>query len=113
VKFNQRIVTKMPLDELWDDNGVFARERQRDLGPNDLRRLIQTSAVRFVIADCGLRLNWISEDKGFEIWKEIKSQIADPGKRIYLSQFPGETAFSASEWRGRAGECVVLLEKHH
>ena len=49
----------------------------------------------------------------FEFWKTVRPQIADPANPILLEQFPSETAYSASEWRGRSGECFILLEKHH
>jgi hypothetical protein len=49
----------------------------------------------------------------FEFWKAVKSQIADPAKPINREQFPNETAYLASEWRGHADECWILLEKHH
>jgi len=31
----------------------------------------------------------------------------------YIKQFPNETAYTASQWCGSAGECLILLEKHH
>ena len=32
---------------------------------------------------------------------------------LNLRLHPNEIAYIASEWRGRNGECLVLLEKHH
>jgi hypothetical protein len=69
--------------------------------------------VQFVVADCGQKLRWILTHEGFEFWKTVRLQIADPLKPIYLEQFPNETAYTASEWRGRTGECLILLEEHH
>jgi len=69
--------------------------------------------VQFVVADCGLKLSWIPTQQQFEFWKTVRPQIADPMKPIHLEMFPNETAYTASEWRGRTGKCLILLEKHH
>ena len=95
----QRIVTKLPLAELWDDSGTLHDAR--------VRHLDQT------LANCGAKLNWIPMQERFEFWKTFRPQIADPMKPIQLDQFPNETAYTASEWRGSTGECLILLEKHH
>jgi hypothetical protein len=113
VRPDERIVTKTPLTEIWDDSGTLSGQRIRDLDQSGLRELVRSGSVQFVVADPGLKLNWITPEKCFEFWKAVRPQIADPTKRIYLRQFPNETAYIASEWRGRAGECLILLEKFH
>jgi hypothetical protein len=113
LRVDQRIVAKMPLAELWDKSGTIAAERIRNLDPNALLELVGSGSVQFVVADCGLKLDWIPMAERFEFWKMIRPQIADPAKPISLSNFPNETAYIASEWRGRAGNCLVLLERHH
>ena len=110
---DQRIVTKMPLNEIWDDSGTLTGERIRYLDHNSLRELVRSGPVQFVVADPGSKLHWIPTEKRFEFWKMARPQIADTTKPILLGQFPNKTAYIASEWRGRAGECLVLLEKHH
>jgi hypothetical protein len=60
-----------------------------------------------------MKLRWIPTQQQFEFWKTIRPQIAEPEEPIFLKQFPKETAYIASEWRGRAGECLILLETHH
>jgi len=49
----------------------------------------------------------------FDFWKTVRLQIVDPGKLIYLNQFPNEIVYIASEWRERADERLILLESHH
>lgn len=110
---DQRIVTKMPLTEIWDDSGTLTGERIRYLDHNTLRELVRSGSVQFVVADPGLKLNWIPTEKRFEFWKTVRRQIADATKPIYLGQFPNEVAYIASEWRGRAGAFIVLLERYH
>jgi hypothetical protein len=113
LKPDQRIVTKTPLTELWDDNGTLSGKRIRNLAQTDLVELLRSGPVQFLVADAGLKLRWISTRQRFEFWKTVRPQIAHPEKPIYREQFPNETAYIASEWRGRAGECLVLLEQYH
>ena len=103
----------MPLAELWDDNGTLTGDRIRNLAETDLVELLRSGPVQFIVADPGLKLSWIPTPERFEFWKTIRLQIADPEKPIYREQFPNETAYIASEWCGRTGECLILLEKHH
>jgi len=113
MRSDQRIVTKLPLTELWDETGALPGERIRHLDENLIRGLMGTGQVQFIVANCGAKLNWIPTQERFEFWKTVRPQIADPIKPIQLNQFPNETAYTASEWRGRIGECLILLEKHH
>ena len=112
---DQRIVTKLPLAELWDEKGTITGRRVRPLSASNVAELLRTDPVYFVVADCGTNLKWIPPQERFSFWKIIQPQIADhdPRQPIRLEQFPNEMACTASQWRGRAGECVVLLEKHH
>src|SRR6516162_954957 len=87
LRVDQRIVTKIPLAELWDESGTPAGERIRNLDQNTLLELVRFGSVQFVVADCGLKLNWIPTEKRFEFWKTVRPQIADPTKPIFLGQF--------------------------
>jgi hypothetical protein len=71
---------------------------------------MQTGTVQFIVADCGMKLNWVAVDDQVDFWKSVRPQIADPSQAIHLKQFPNETAYIASEWRGNAGECLIVLE---
>ena len=113
MRFDQRIVTTIPLTEIWDDSGTLTSERIRYLDQTTLRELAESDSVLFIVADCGLKLEWIPIEKRFELWKRVKSQIADPVKPIHREDFPNETAYVVSEWHGRSGEHLILLEKHH
>ena len=87
--------------------------RVRHLDENLIRDILRTVPVQFIVADCGEKLNWIPTQERFEFWKTIRPHIADPMKPIQLDRFPNQVACTASEWRGRAGECLILLEKRH
>lgn len=110
---DQRIVTQIPLTELWDEKGALPGVRIRQLDENLVRGLMGTGQVQFIVADCGAKLNWIPMPERFEFWKTVRPQVADPSRPIHLKQFPNETAYVASEWRGNTGECLILLEAHH
>ena len=110
---DQRIVTKLPLTELWDETGALPGERIRYVDENLIRGLMGTGQVQFIVADCGAKLNWIPMQERFEFWKAIRTQVADAGRPIYIERFPNQTAYIASEWRGRTGECLILLEMNH
>lgn len=110
---DQRIVTKLPLTELWDERGTVTRKRVRNLDQNNLAELLRAGPLRFVMADCGVNLRWIAMEERFEFWKTVRPQIANPLKPMGLHEYPNETAYTASEWHGRTGERVILLEKHH
>jgi hypothetical protein len=78
----QRIVTKLPLTELWDETGALPGERIRYLDGNLIRGLMGTGQVQFIIADCGAKLNWIPMQERFEFWKAIRPQVADAAHLI-------------------------------
>jgi hypothetical protein len=103
----------VPLSELWDETGTLLGERVRHLDENLIGDILRTVPVQFIVADCGVKLNWIPTQERFEFWKTIRPHIADPMKPIQLDRFPNQVACTASEWRGRTGECLILLEKRH
>jgi hypothetical protein len=110
---DQRIVTELPLTELWDETGTLPGERIRHVDGNLIRGLMGTGQVQFIVADCGAKLNWIPMQERFEFWKAIRPQVADAGRPICLERFPNQIAYIASEWRGRSGEWLILLEMNH
>jgi hypothetical protein len=108
-----RIVAKMPLTELWDEKGPIPSQRIRQLDEDLIRGLMAIGQVQFIVSDFGAKLDWIPISERFEFWKTIRSQVAAPSEPIRLKQFPNQTAYVASEWRGNTGQCLVLLESHH
>lgn len=51
-----RIVTRLPLAELWTERGPVAATRERLLGRAEVKSLLQAGPVQFVVADCGKAL---------------------------------------------------------
>lgn len=108
-----RIVTRLPLGELWDDAGHVVAERQRDLVAADIAGLLRLGPVRFVVADIGHPLRWVPIADCFRFWKdEVKSRVGDPAGSS-LDDFPGGYSYFAAEWVPADGPPVVLLESCH
>lgn len=111
---SQRIITALPLRELWDDRGPVEARRSRDLSAADIRDLLGRGPVRFVIADVGVKPAWIPVDECFRFWRtEVRARVADPGRQSVLAEFPGGTYYFASDWLTADGPPVVVLEKCH
>jgi hypothetical protein len=107
-------VTELPLLRLWNETGVIAAERIRLLSRSDLRQLVRTLAVRFVIADVGHPLQWHESGQCYSLWKrDIGPHLAEPDQNFRLEDFPGGFAYLASEWKLADGQTVVVLEKQH
>jgi hypothetical protein len=109
-----RHVSQMPLVELWNERGVIAAEKVRELGSSEIVSMLRTGKVRLVVADIGHHLQWVSAERCYEFWKsEVKMRVAQPDANIFLEDFPGEYCYFASEWKPEVGEPIVLLAKCH
>ncbi|GLK79089.1 hypothetical protein [Methylopila turkensis] len=106
-----RVVTSIPLDELWDEVGAFGR-RVAYLSVEEIKTRLRVSPMLFVEANVGDRLRWTSPDQCYERWKQISLHIADPNS-VFLEHFSGGWAFVASEWEGRLAEQMIVFEMHH
>ena len=109
-----RIVTRQPLQELWRDDGFSTTTRGRSLTDEDVRELLQSGPVQFVVVDVGSAPRWIPPSQRFQFWKnEAKPHIAS-GARTSLDDFPGGYCYFASRWEAREEEApIVVLEKQH
>jgi hypothetical protein len=113
--FKLRIVTELPLKELWKDDGSACTRRIRYLTANDITELLRNSPVEFVIADVGQPLRWILPEKCYEFWKtDVRLHLASPENRVSLDDFPDAYCYFASEWESQVGTTkVIALEKTH
>ena len=110
-----RIGTRLPLTELWRDDGFTTQSRGRFLTKDDITNLLRAGSMQFVVADVGLPLRWIQIHECYKFWKqEVKSHLASPNLRLALDQFPDGYCYFASQWAARSGEvAIVVLEKSH
>ncbi len=113
----QRVVTRLPLTELWDDSGPLPFTRGRPVGRAELADLLRVGPVRFVVADCGSPLRWVPADDRYRFWKdEVKPRLveADVAEgRFRLEDFPGERCYVATLWGEGEASPVVVLEARH
>jgi hypothetical protein len=108
-----RIVTRLPLEELWREDRVVPASRGRFLTKDDIAALLRNRLVQFIVADVGKPLQWIALQDCHPFWKnEVKPHIA--GERAVLEGFPGEYCYFAWEWDTAAEAApIVVLEKSH
>lgn len=108
-----KLVLCLPLEQLWRGEHALANLRGRQLKAEDIRELLRSRPVQFVIADVGLPLRWIDVSERFEFWKkELKSHIANRAP-VVLEEYPDGYFYFASEWTAAESMPIVLLEKHH
>jgi hypothetical protein len=109
-----RIITHLPLGELWRDDGFSTVERGRSLTREDVRQFLTSGPVQFIVADVGAAPRWIPEADSFQFWKnEAKPHVASE-PRAHLDEFPGGYCYFASQWQPRGSESpIVVLEKYH
>lgn len=112
MNYVDRLVTQTPLTELWNAQGPVQAKRGRFLNPEEIKSILRTGPVRFVVVDIGGHLRWISSDDCFEFWKTVKPNIAKED-RFFLEDYPGEFAYVATEWKCESGEAIILLEMSH
>lgn len=105
----------MPLTELWRDDGqTVEAAREESIGVSEMRALLRSVPVQFVVADLGSLPEWIPLDQCFEFWKEdVGLHLAEPEETVSLERFPGEYCYFASKWTNNRGVPIILLEKHH
>jgi hypothetical protein len=110
-----RLVTSLPLGQLWNSEGEFQHARRLGfLGRQAIAQLLRDGPVLFVVADVGLPLGWIEPGDCYEYWKsEVRPHLAEPDAAIDLTAFPSGYAYIARSWTLGVPPPVVVLEKHH
>ena len=108
-----KVITKLPLEELWDEKEILNARRISWLHASEIVEMMQAGA-NFVVADLGLRPRWVDPAHRFEFWKtEVKSRLAEPDKPAILERFSGEYCYFASRWQLADGLPLIVLERHH
>ena len=114
IDWHQRVVTQLPLLEIWTDTGPVSAERQRDLGMGQVSELLRAGVQRFVVVDVGAKPRWIKPPELFTFWKrEAKPRLAEPDENRSLDDFPGGYFYRASEWIDDKGAKFVAFERNH
>lgn len=112
---SSHLVELLPLRSLMRDGIILDAQRGRQLGDAEIRELLRTAVIPFVLADVAHPLRWVEADARFELWKsEIQPRLVAPDQHQYfLGDFPGEYCYVASEWLQYTRLLYVSFEKHH
>jgi hypothetical protein len=114
MKLEQRIVTKIPLEELWTESAILSYHRQQYLTESQVLHLLLDGNIAISEASCGLKLSWIASENALEFFKkQIKGHIANDPNRIILEEYEDDWCYLASEWVDAQGKKVILLETYH
>lgn len=115
MKLAQPIITQLPLQNIWNEQGTLIGSKTRELNRDKITALLRKSQIYFVVADVGFNLEWIPIDACYKQWKtEIKQHIMDPAaQKVYVEDFPEQYCYRASEWQTNLDHPVVVLEKWH
>jgi hypothetical protein len=110
-----RIVARLPLTELWREDGFATSSCKRLLAEDDITALLRAGRVQFVIVNVGSKLSWIPSGECFDFWKhEVKPHLAEPGSSARLEDFPGDYCYFASEWGSDDTSLpIVVCTKEH
>lgn len=111
---DKRIVTVIPLEELWNSEGAVEAYRLGIMSRVEVTNLIKTSKVSFVVANVGQKLEWISTENCYEFWKShIKDHVVEDLSEIEYDLNPKGFVFVASRWISNNKFPIVTLEKYH
>ena len=110
----KRKVSRLPLQDLWTEAGFLDAKRVRDLSADDITILLRRGTVRFVVADIGGPLEWISPSNCYDFWKsEVREHLADPAEKAQSWEYPSGYCYFATEWSDGNTGTIVVLETHH
>ncbi len=111
-----RVVTRLPLSELFDKAGPVSARRLHQLDERGVRDRLRDPSTRFVVARGSEPLVWLnSGEETFGFWKtEVRPRLWPPEQfGVFLEELPGERAWVASLWALEGHASVVVFEEHH
>ena len=112
----KRVVTRMPLAELWRHDGVpVPAKRVRWLVSDEVHDLLRHRPdLDLVVVRGAHPLEWLYGDEKWAFWKEqLKDRIADPEGPIYREDWEDEVFFLVSEWAAAGVERPILVAEMH
>jgi hypothetical protein len=110
-----KIVTHLPLQQLWRGSEFITSARGKSLTRADITGLLRAGPVQFVVVDVGVAPRWMELGDCYDFWKgEARPHVADPASGAALKDFPDEYCYFASQWESEhVAAPIVLLAKHH
>jgi hypothetical protein len=118
MKTPERVVITIPMKAIWQEDGSPTTERVAFLSAPEIKQLLRSGPVRFVIADVGKPLRWVPPGTCFDFWKtEVKDNLCGDASKLLLDAYPASYCFAASLWKDIAEPAsvypIILLEKRH
>jgi hypothetical protein len=111
---DQKIINRLPVEEIWAGPRLVSTIKVRDLDASDIVGLLRSGMVRFVVTDLGKPYSWIPNNETFDFWADdVKTHLAAPESKMALEDFPDEYCYFASEWKTYDGDTIILLSKAH
>src|SRR5215203_4926531 len=111
--FANRIVTEIPLENIWNSQKEMNIQRSSFLTKERIKEMLRNGPVDFILADVGNKLEWIATSNCYNFWKsEVEIHLTENLPEIDLDDFPNDYAYIASEWTGDIKTPIILLEKY-
>jgi hypothetical protein len=111
-----RIVTRLPLDEIWNDDGPLHARKGELVGSAGIRQFLRIENGAVVEAMIGERMVWHLGEARFKFWKDIlRPHLVEPGDATegFVRDDEDPLAFIVYEWFVGEGERVLVAEGSH
>jgi hypothetical protein len=114
IEYQKKIITSLPVTEIWNDGGIISKKKVKHLLISDINELLHKyPEAELAIADGGHKFYFIKKEDKFNVWKkELKNRIVETNE-FYLEEFPGEYCYVASLWKKDDNGLIILFEMHH
>ena len=105
-----RRITRLPLEELWNDEGTVEGTRGPYLRAEQIRELVRNGPVQFVQAALGELLRWVPLEERFDFWKtDLRPRVVETPARFYLDDYPDGFCYLVSDWHVPSHPHPVLV----
>lgn len=115
MKSKHKLVSRWPVQNIWNDEGIVSTKNLRSLGDHDIETLLKQSMVHFAIFNLGLKPQWLELEECYEFWRnEVKPNLcSEKEEGCDLSDFPNGYMYFASEWESSSSYPIVVLSVYH
>jgi len=110
-----RVVSSLPLEEVWSSDGVLPLHRGEDLDRSAVEVLLRRDPVQFLVADVGYPLEWVPLGDSRKFWRrDAAERLLGPKETGRLDDFTESYYYRAQAWTDDGGDvALVVLEKNH
>jgi len=111
---NEKIVREIPLQAIWNENGYVTNNKISYPTLPEIKQLLKSDKIQFVVANVGDRLQWIPKSDTYTFWKnKVQINLIENPEHIILDLLPNEFGYLASHWKTDGGLDIILLEMYH